>query len=606
MFSLQDQMEIVFSWPREPAFKGSAPQRKLHSIAAMSFNPAAKDSDEKWLLEYLSARVFAFWYAGGPISSNPVAARALAPLLSRFEQMAGEGLLSSAQVEQCRAWYSFLVHLFASDNYYPGKLTMSAMEEEDSSEPVLAGMANQNFYTDVVNLPGIAAQVLSLHPKAETWRNRFCDHWRLQLEFHTYPESGLWEESHTYYQHVLFTVLPTLMRRRADGVDDGFRNPRLQKLIEALVRQISPRDSSTNGHRHIVALGDHDASPRKEFLLVYLGCAEALQKLRPELARWLYWAYLEMGGEEMIPSIEAEPLPWKSEKIQGLGAVFRIHDAQKEEGLLVLRSGAAWAHHHQDEGSIQLFGGGRALIVDSAFSHVQGRGTLKFAAAGHSRSLPEGVDPFNVFWRFNRGWIIDSCFEGNIPYAVAFTPTYMNSAPGKLLPQLLPEPIFAFRAIIEIGPAAFLLVDYNTRSIPWRVRFHIAGTAVARHADGVSAAYEDGLMLEIKSLWGGALEGIFTMDESSNALPQTRTSEVDFSIPEGQRHAVFGLAYGKDGNSRLTMQKTDEGHVFWHHTKPHYIHWVGESKMILTSNGNELVLDFAKHQSAIQAFALGQ
>ena len=342
------------------------------------------------------------------------------------------------------------------------------------------------------------------------------------------------------------------------------------------------------------------------FLPLYLGCAEALLTLRPDLARMIYWAYRELGGHETLSGIEGKPFPWKSEKIEGLGVFFRIRDVENEEGLLLLRSGAAWAHHHQDDGSIQLFGGGRALIMDSAFSHPQARGALKLTAGGHSRALPEGIDPFNVFWRFNRGWIVDSCFAGNIPYAVAFTPTYMTSAPGKLASLLLPEPIFAFRAIIEIGPAAFLLIDYNSRPIPNRVRFHIAGTALTRCSEGISAEYENGLVLEIKSLQGGPIEGTFPIGESSNALPQTRTSQVDFSVPPGSRHAVFSLSYGKAAAPRLIVRKTNEGHLFNNQGQSSELKWQGESNVVIAGAGVEIVIDFAKYENAILGFALGQ
>ena len=90
-----------------------------------------------------------------------------------------------------------------------------------------------------------------------------------------YPESGLWEESHTYYHHVLHTVLPTFLRRRADGVDDEFANPAFQKLVGAEIHQITPRDACFGGCRHVVIFGDHGVEVELYRDLWHI-CAEAI------------------------------------------------------------------------------------------------------------------------------------------------------------------------------------------------------------------------------------------------------------------------------------------------------------------------------------------
>ena len=61
----------------------------------------------------------------------------------------------------------------------------------------------------------------------------------------------------------------------------------------------------------------------------------------------------------------------RNEQVQGLGVMFRGMDAAGQETLLALRGGNAWGHHHNDDGSIQFYAGGRAMIVDAAFGTVQ-------------------------------------------------------------------------------------------------------------------------------------------------------------------------------------------------------------------------------------------
>ncbi len=119
-------------------------------------------------------------------------------------------------------------------------------------------MANQNIYTDVIALYGTAAQLFPYHPHVKRWQEKFIKHWHRQLAYHMYPESGIWEESHTYYHHVLHTVLPLLLRRKADGVDNEFMNPDFQKLVASALQQISPNDAFFDNCRHIVPFGDHN------------------------------------------------------------------------------------------------------------------------------------------------------------------------------------------------------------------------------------------------------------------------------------------------------------------------------------------------------------
>lgn len=423
-----------------------------------------------WMLDYLAARVFGFWESGGLAYTNPVSSRGIAPALFLFEFLASEGHLTPEEEATARAQLLFLATLFHSDNCYPGESTMQPLGAPNGVEPTLAGMANQNFFTDVFNTYGLAAQIFPHHPDAPKWRESFDNHWRRQLEYHTYPESGVWEESHTYYQHVLHTLLPTCLRRREAGVADDFANPRFQNMVRGALLQITPRDVFTDGARHLVAFGDHHADIQT-YGYLYRELAHAFAPQKGELAAQLAWLYREMNGREPL-RVEPKPVIWESGAVQGLGYFFRTTEKDGTQNLLALRSGGAWAHHHHDEGSIQFFAAGRALIVDAAHGHVPRKHARKFMASGHSRWSPAGEEPLNYFWRFNRGEIVASERRGPIPFAVAHDPVAMTAL-ANAVPRPLAEPISHTRRVIQVAPSAFVIVDECDTDIPQVARFHL-------------------------------------------------------------------------------------------------------------------------------------
>lgn len=439
------------------------------------------------MMAFLDARVFGFWEGSGSAYTNPVVSRPLAAEMFRYEWLARAGVFSEEERQAVRAQFAFLMHLFASESYYTGDASMLPVSSPDSLDPTLAGMANQNFYTDVINVFGTGAQIFWKHPQAGRWRGLFLERWRRQLECHMYPESGIWEESHTYYHHVLHTVLPLFLRRREDGAGDEFGNPQLQKLVGSEIAQFTPRDDFAGGWRHVVPFGDHGVDiPRYRYLWRIF--AEAFLPHEPVLAGNLAWAYCQMGGEKALP-VPATAPAIRNEYLQGLGVMFRGTDARGDESLFALRSGAAWGHHHNDDGSFQFYAGGTALVVDMAFSQPSA-GRLKFEAKGHSRWTPKSLEPVNYLWRFNRGWIADSVLDGPLAYAVAYSPVFLVRAGGEPAMPLL-RPVVHFRTVVQLAPSAFLIVDTSDSSQEQSVYFHVPGAvqhegnlAFAKHGEG--------------------------------------------------------------------------------------------------------------------------
>lgn len=551
---LQAMCAMVFEWP--PKGKNPAEHRKLKPAANTgNADEAAAEEQIRVMVEYLEARVYGFWEGSGSAYTNVVVGRRIAPEMLHYEWLAADGRLSEEQLRVCRAHFIFLAYLFASDHYYPGLASMLPVGDPDALDPALAGMTNQNFYTDAINVPGTAAQVFRDHPEAEQWRSLFMEMWHRQLQVHMYPESGVWEESHTYYQHVLLTVLPTLLRRKADGADDEFANPDMRKLVGSALKQVTPRISDRDGRRQLVAFGDHEADP-DTYGFLYAAYAEAFAEQDPELAGQLYWLFKEMGGEvspnhlkwRKIPAVRPE---WRSEYVQGLGFMFRGTDASGHETLLALRSGSAWGHHHNDDASIQFFAKGRALVVDSAFGSVQVTNRKKFSARGHSRWMPRDFDPIGYLWRFNRGWLVSHDTERPFPYAAAYSPVYMHTLEHQ---QYVPmrSAIRHTRTIVLLAPEAYLIVDAADTELPQTVRFHISGTAVCIKEGEVHADYEDGCWLRLVTLFPDIVpsadpEADRPAKEAQDGGLRYATSEIRYDSQPERSFFAFLLAAGFPG-----------------------------------------------------------
>jgi len=575
MMPLQAMCAMAFEWPQElqeqagsaelPPPGANLPFRYPHSIIARHLHHleddvtsyATPEDRVRVLIEYLEARVYGFWEGSGSAYTNCVVGRRIAPEMLHFEWLAANRQLTAEQVRICRAHFSFLANLFASGHYYPGLASMLPAGDADALDPTLAGMANQNFYTDIYNVSGMAALVFPGHPEAGRWNSLFGKMWRRQLEYHMYPESGVWEESHTYYQHVLHTVLPTLLRRRADGVNDEFADPELHKLVRSALRQVTPRLGHMDGRRHLVAFGDHAADPDM-YKYLFAAYADALADYDPQLARQLFWLFAEMGGDLRLDLPEGREIPavppaWRNEYVQGLGFMFRGTDASGQEAMLALRSGSAWGHHHNDDASIQFFAKGRALVVDAAFGSTQETKSRKYNAYGHSRWMPRDFEPLDYLWRFNRGWLIGRDEAGPFPFATAYSPVLMHTT-GHQLYAPMASAIRHTRTIVQLAPAAYFIVDAADTALPQTVRFHLPGTPVRGEDGEVCSRFADGCRLHLVSLVPGILPDIsLEADRPAAGNPSGSsigmTTEVRYSSRSDSPFFAFLLTAASPGEA---------------------------------------------------------
>jgi hypothetical protein len=558
MFSLQEMLKIDFEWQYEigknlPDFNYENCPVEYTQI----FIDCKSEKEKiKKMIDYLKARIYGFWDYSGCSAANSVVNRSIAHFMLYFEWCVHKNILNEEEKNLCKNFFIFLTSLCFSDNYYPGLSTMLPVNDHNSVEPTLAGMANQNFYTDVINLCGMAGQIFYTHPSAKNWRDKFINMWHRQLAYHTYPNSGLWEESHTYYQHVLSTVLPTFLRRKADGIDNEFENPKFQKMVSALLKQISPKDIYANNLRYIIPFGDHGMDTNYTYKFLYKEYAKHFYPHNSQLSKNLYYVYKEMGGTDKL-DIPQEKLPWINEYVEGLGFIFRGIDLSEKESMFVLRSGCAWAHHHNDDGSIYFNAFGRALIVDAGFGLPKIDQVLldKGANQYHSVWQPDGFNTAHYLWRFNRGWIEKYEIDKTFSYAVAYNPAFMYIPNRK---QVIPffQWIKHYRKIIQITPDTYILIDISNSLWNQSIIFHIPQTNLICDKNKIKADYKDCVLeiIQVVPEKTNPETSVIKADKERNEIT-FYTISIRFNIELGNKSICIISANKPKGS--LNIEKTE-------------------------------------------------
>jgi hypothetical protein len=541
MYPLADMAKSCFIWNDD--FNTESSFSYPNDIFIPHLHHDKLDVGIATMKDFIDSRIYGFWEGGGSAHTNCVVSRPVAPLMFRLTVMMRSGEIAAEDMKLFRAHFAFLSYMFESDNYYPGWSTMLPVGDDNSTEPTWEGMPNQNFYTDVITLYGTAAQLFPAHPQAAVWQEKFIKHWHRQLAYHMYPESGIWEESHTYYHHVLHTVLPLLLRRKADEVDDEFTNPAFQQLASSALHQLTPPDAYFDNCRHIVPFGDHNVEIN-HFQYLYHILSVAFAGINPLLSGQFAWAYRGLKGEKPL-SVDSIPLPWKSEYLQGLGVMFRDKNIDGTETLLAFRSGSAWGHHHNDDGSIQFYTHNRAMIVDAGFSERNTK-ELKFAANGHSRWSTKHNLPQDHLWRFTRGRVVADGLDAAVPFITSFNPVYAISM-EQMHARVINPGIHSFRTVIQLSSDSFMIIDRTTTPVLQETHFHIPGTAINIADNGeITRNWEDSALL-IKPLYPLNIPITTTVIPASNRENvDYTTTRVTFDIDTTPLSAYIISAIGKN------------------------------------------------------------
>ena len=489
--------------PVHPAMENACGKEVAPLLADIQANAAVLARKIRDTLQVLSA---GYVMGRGPGGTNPVTLRSVFPLGVLFREMVAKNVLperledetdeTPPLSERVSAMLLFLAHLLDRRSSYPGEFTMAPMGDPRSSEPTCLGMPNQNFFTDVYCAAGGVAMLFPGHPCASDWLARANRMLTMQLDTFSDPESGVWEESHTYFHHVLRTLAPFALEQRglqptsplAPVRVDWFRDDRFIRLCRAVFHFVTPRDPNANGKRMMATLGDHRMElDWHTFNALSIGFAET----DPALAANLAWMSLENGwaGEPAVP-----PLPPKlvSHDVPGLGAVLRgrADAASGGESMVVLRAGHTWGHHNCDELEILYYSGGEPVLVEAGYGNP--KTFPKVGPGGHSLMHPVDFEPAFYLSRANRGRIdvVETDLPAGLQVLAASRPVAFMHPPAGVL---VPLPVRSYRQSRRVewfentgdGMSILMIIDEHDGDYRQQISFHTGGLGLERVAAGV-------------------------------------------------------------------------------------------------------------------------
>jgi len=185
---------------------------------------------------------------------EPVSIRNIAPGCEWFDRLRAQGGLTADEDRLLHAEYAFLAAMLYDRDYYPG--TNPCCRSITPRAPSRScRMINQNFNTDRYNAVGRIGLSLGGHPESKAWIDHFVKQLDAAIGILSLSGRGCWEESHTYANHVMSTILPTLHKLRKDLGINLFKDERLKRMFDFFVKTVTPPDKNW-GARITPACGD--------------------------------------------------------------------------------------------------------------------------------------------------------------------------------------------------------------------------------------------------------------------------------------------------------------------------------------------------------------
>ncbi|MEX0652612.1 MAG: hypothetical protein WD534_02575 [Phycisphaeraceae bacterium] len=322
---------------------------------------------------------------------------------------------------------AMLAYMAIDESAYPGYRAMLPWTHPEALNPTYQGMENQNFNADLYR--GISAFGRALvdlgHPEGE----RFLAHGEQQMDMaldrYAYPQSGMWEESHTYAAHTMHNLIPLARQLRDAGLQDFFDDIRFARMFEVWTRIHSPRDAQFDGKRVPPPVGDHGVDPdrfMREFRDALPDFARSDNRDIQRIASHMAWLILEKN-HELTAEVEPTPPDLTSGWHQGYGSTLRASDDQERETFTVLRAGQSWGHHHMDKARMFHWARNVHFFGNAAWTAPPG-GTYgnayKQGPAGGTQIEFKGVSNWILPAKYAAGFISDDAYHpGVFDYANA-------------------------------------------------------------------------------------------------------------------------------------------------------------------------------------------
>lgn len=332
------------------------------------------------------------------------------------------------------------------DSAYPGTRAMLPWTDPEALNPFYQGMENMNFNADryrCVSEMGAGLAALN-HPEGKRLRDHGWQQMSMALDRYVYPQSGCWEESHSYAMHTIKNLMPLARVLKEVAGIDPYEDVRFAKLFDFFTLAHTCKDVEFYGTRNLPPIGDHglglglvNAKFREAMPILAAARNPEVQKI----ARHMRWLLEETGGFKNHPApndIQPEMPDLSSKYLQGYGVALRAFadatgkpitqrqlpaDGNYRESYLVLRAEQSWGHHHQDKGSLWGWFRNVHFFGDAAWGGPPGGtygNSYKQGPASGTQIEFVGVNNWPLPCKYPGPWISDDQYQpGVFDYANA-------------------------------------------------------------------------------------------------------------------------------------------------------------------------------------------
>jgi hypothetical protein len=489
--------------------------------------------------------------------------------------------------------------LAMDDSAYPGPRAMLPWSDPEALNPFYQGMENMNFNVD--RYESILAMGEALEAMGCPWASNVLSYvagqYTMQLGRYVYPQSGCWEESHTYAGCILRATLGAGAALKEPYLGNVFKDPIVQKVFNFWTLVLTPRDAGFGGTRYVPPIGDHGgpnlgSHGHLENAIPLFRGAGTPESIRT--AEELAWGLLERGWTPSNAPPAVNP-KLRSRWLQGYGSVLRATADGKRETMLVVRAGQSWGHHHMDKGSLWGWFRDTHFFGDAAWGSPPG-GTYwnpyKQGPAGHTTIEFVGINNWPLPCKYPAPWIADEAYEEDFDYCMARCLYPYN-------PQLdmkESSPV-AFRngfdrQVLLVHPDILVVRDNIETTVPtiWRLHsFQFEGTRV--EPGGALLAATNGLHGRLRMVYPDGVQFTTTAvhdlptEDGRGKIPNepfgsppgpkkpydTRTMVLRWDMPPNTSATWVFSVHDKDakpvrverldGAGRVTRLTTDEGQV---------------------------------------------
>ncbi len=302
---------------------------------------------------------------------GPVFARPWRAAIISFDLIASSDAFTNAERIEYLRKIAFLAEIASTGDAWP---------------PAEAGIGTgpPNFHADYFSGKGLAAALLSGHPRQRAWMDYAIQEASQFLKSYHFS-SGCANEAATYqlvslnYMFLLSTAV-----QNAGGADLFSVEPMFKKSFDHLASTQTPRDPRT-GFCMLPTLGHVTTYGWCQSLQVYFAwAAKATAASDPAFSQRMMAAWKRAGSlpislhdfvngiglwqpicliDRTLPS-EPDPTYHRSKLLEGLGAIFRSEATSGEQGYLLVKMGPSRGHYDADEGSLIWYAYGKPLLID--------------------------------------------------------------------------------------------------------------------------------------------------------------------------------------------------------------------------------------------------